>query len=490
MASTDNVVINVRERPLSTDLNNLQSMLGRDLLDVLQQMMSSTDFGAFGSVPTSSVRNVVLNGLEVSPNGANVDVAAGILLQYSLTMSPALGSLDSPYRVGVSRSAQTLSMPTPGVDSWVTIEAQMVEVITVSGSRDILDPGTGNFVPTIVDKQKERQLQFQVSAANAGTVPAFSGGDWIPIAIVKRPAGGGAVLVGDIYDVRDLWSERLAKGNQSVATLTWSGAGPGDGQAKVPLSGASVNTITINHLSGTTRQGQQLWFAANAAVDLTSSVFAETGWAVAADEWRYLYLCPWRNLPVRNGQASGQGNSLLITSAVAPNYQLYNTGAITPPAPFSSSTIAAGEAVCVGAVWRNSLNTGWIGIYSVDGRTWMMGQPDTSLAILSPPVSGANTINLATLVPACARSVLVLVRYDGNGVLGSVRTLAVAAVGSAAEIGPSYSVDDGGGTIHQSAMMFEVPTQALSSTSFDLRVGGGAPNAATTAIISLLGWRM
>lgn len=493
MASTDNVVINVRERPLSSDINNLQSMIGRDLLDILQQMMSETVFNVPGSGPGSATRNVVLNGLEVVANGSNVSVNAGALLQYSLTLPPALGSLDSPYRMGISRAAQTLAMPSPGVESWVVIEAQMTEVITVTASRDILDPGTGNFVPTLVDKQKERQLQFQVSAANPATIPAFSGGDWIPIAAVRRPGGGGAVAPGDIYDLRDLWSERLGRGNQNLSALNSGSGNPLNAQLWTSL-GAASEAVTINYLQGVTKEGQLLWFSSNGVpVTINVAPFTESGFAPAAGDWCYLYLAPWRGLPVRNGQAGGAGNALLVVSQVAPSFDLYNAAPITPSAPFSSTTLGVGEAVCVGALLRNSLNNGWNPIWTADGRTWTSTSTGTLLANFAPPSAGANNVVLGTNVPACARILRVTATYNGADPSPTpvIRTLVPTPAGaSTLRLAPLVAIDDAGDIIHQTGMPFEIPLQALNAFTFDFDLGGGAPDPSSTLTVAFAGWRM
>ena len=125
--------------------------------------------------------------------GNDVSVAAGVLLQDSATLTPVPGSLDSNYRVGINRVATIVAMPAPGGTTFYLIEGQVYELTTTTESRDILDPATGNFVPTNVPKQRERRVQFQVVAGGADA-PAPSGGEWVPIAIVRRPGGGGAVV--------------------------------------------------------------------------------------------------------------------------------------------------------------------------------------------------------------------------------------------------------------------------------------------------------
>ena len=196
MAGDDNIVFNTRERPLSTDQNNLQALTARSRADSLAAMLADSDTGAR--------RDMVLGGLLVTANGTNVDISAGVLVQESATIPVAPGALDSNYRFGTTRSTTTLAAPSPVGDTFYLLQAQVSNIVALNENRDVLDPNTGNFVPTPVDKRVERRITFSFKTGTVSVVPVADA-DNIPIAAIFRPGGGGAVSAADIRDMRPLW---------------------------------------------------------------------------------------------------------------------------------------------------------------------------------------------------------------------------------------------------------------------------------------------
>ena len=120
MSNQDNVVFNVRERPLSSDQNNVESLHARTLAEMMLYQM--TELNAIDG--TSILRNVVLGGLAVVPNGSNVDVTAGVLFQNSGSLVPTPGTYDSSYRYGRNASSSTLTMASPASDTYYIIELE------------------------------------------------------------------------------------------------------------------------------------------------------------------------------------------------------------------------------------------------------------------------------------------------------------------------------------------------------------------------------
>lgn len=487
MAGADHVLFNNLERASSSDLNALQSVQTRILADVLRRAFSTPIYPTAGSVPTSSPRAVVLGGLEVAASGTDIVVSPGVLAQDSATLVPTPGTVDSNYRIGIVRDPTTIVMPVPGSESWLVVEAQVVEVEALAESRDIWDAGSSAFVPAVVTKRNERRVAFQVSVIGTSNVPAYSGGDWVPIAIIRRPAGGGAVALSDIYDVRPLEADRARTGTLS-ANVNAGRRGLCILQAMGDLSASDPNIVRLTAAETFSRSGDRIWLS-SASINLGDAAYHEGGLTFAADTWYYVYLAPWRGAPVRGAQAgltgnAISGNGLLIVSAVAPGrFHGLNTAEIIPSAPFATgAAIAAGDAVCVGAVRRNAGNTGWIGMHTADGHLVRLTAP-LDVETLSPPTGTTTVTGLGAVLPIAARTALVTMDWRGGDTADS--RIGVTVRGD----GRSYVVSDQG-TQANGLLLFEVPVEMLANTNFDLVATGSVPHANTVVYVKLEGWRM
>lgn len=490
MPGLDNLVWNGLERLLSTDLNNGQALLDRVVQDTLRRLTSQPVYGNFAGPMTSAIRNVVLGGMEVTPSGNDVQVAPGVLLQDSGTLVPVPGPLDSTYRVGIQRAPVVVDLPDPGVTTYYLIEAQVSQVTTLSEVRDIYDPGTDTWTPTNVPKQREFQIAYQV-VAGGPSAPAPSGGNWVPIAIVRRPAGGGASAQTDIHDVRMLASE-LAPMQVSSDVDT---GGVEYTAARYRTAGivgtASNNVLIYSAVSYARAVGFRTFVLGAGDVDITAAAFLEPGLVLAASTWYYVYAVPWNGLPVRNGQTGFLANAVLVLSDSAPVRATGGGDPLNPislPAPFNTSGGPhASSARLVCALRRNAANTGWISQECSDGKHHRLGQDRPTLATLAPPAAGDNAIVGATTIPTNAREAIVRVVYDGAGGAPAPRTLSVNQTGASGfSLDGARYVDDGGGI--QGELEFRVPLEALNATGFDLNLAGGAPNAGTVATVYLQGW--
>lgn len=491
MSGTDQIVINTRERAVSADINDLQSLKDRTLLDSWRQMLERRTF-TLGAAPAGAPSNVVLGGLEVSPAGTDVVIAPGVLLQESLTLVPTPGTLDSSYRWASLLAAATETPPAPGSDTWYLLEAQMVEVVALSTTRDIFNTGTGLFVPTLVDKRNERTLAFQFITGTSTQAPAPTGGDWVPIAIVFRPGGGGPVLASHLIDVRPMFDRDLAldrfysssiraRGDRLVVT------------SSVP--GTPSNSITVN--AEVYANPQRLWHARTSALDVSAAAVLEVGTVLAADTWFYLYLCPWQGLaPVDPRVATATGRGVLCLSANGPATQggARNTSTIALPAPYGVSAAPVNECVCVAALRRNAANTGWLVSWTVDGgKTFRIEgiQVHTAAALAAATPS---SFDLATLpgIPATAKTAIVEINQAGgavdDGAGGAAMPILVTLdpVGAGPAGFGTQKFDRRAGF---AGCVFEVPV--TGSTAFDLEWNW---NAAPVAIadpdleVVVVGW--
>ncbi len=412
MSGMDNEVWNTRERPVSNDNNDAQSLIHRSVLDMLREMFVKRSF-AYGAAATEAPRNVVLGGLEVIPSGSDLLVSPGALTQESATLAPVPSTLDSDYRVGILRSAATVTPPAPAGNTWFLLEAQMTEVTTVSESRDILDVPTATFLPAPVPKQRERRLLFQFVTGTATDAPVPSGGNWVPIVIVFRPAGGGAVLASHLIDARTVWDAEAPK-RDSITTVSSILAVRGSRFLRtISIPGTPSNAVIIEVESFNTPS--RLWYSRTGGADISSALFLSPGVVLAADTWYYLYLVPWQGIPIVDPRdASATGRGLLVLSDVPPVVQgvLKNSATIPLPPPFNIAPLAGGFGVVVAAIRRNSTNTGWLTAWSV-GNDEMRIVP-VQVATATPATAARTTVALGAFIPKTAKTVRVRVSDPGG----------------------------------------------------------------------------
>lgn len=451
MAGLSNEVFNNSERGVSDDMNALQALIGRDLMDLFRFMSMTANGG---------VRNVVLGGLVASPSGSDVAISVGALMQDSATLAPVPGALDSTYRLGVLRTPATVVMPSPGATTYYLIEAQMIEA-TTNESRDIFTPPS-TWTPTNVPKQRVRGIQFQLVTGGANA-PTPSGGNWVPIAVVRRPGGGGPVASTDIFDVRpevDL-SERpqvpqIDEGQMRFTNGTNLFYSPG---------------VRVRGLGGT----RQFQLAAN--VDLNTAEFLATGLVLAANTWYYLYLAPWGTTGLNPRTDAYSSKGVLVLSSVAPGIQRRtNSNLIALPAPWNGSgSVDAGDAYCIGAVLRNAGNTGWTGAWTADGHTWttdLINGGGTYFVVTGAP--GNFNVSLAGRYPAGARDIFVNLNIEGGaGVQSSV-------FGDAGNV----LLANGDNSVRQ--FQFTIPYVLLAADNFRYTCAANAPSLVYPQVS---GWR-
>ncbi len=468
MSGMDSVQFNTLERALSSDVNNLESDQQRAILETLRYMLEARTpvAGTFG---TRANRNVVVGGLNVTPSGDHVQVQPGLLLQDSGALAPVPGALDSSYRWAWHRAAEVVNMPAPGGTTFYLLEAQMVEVVALAVARDIYNPGLGVFVPAMVDKLLERQLDFQVTAGAGGNYPALTGGDWIPVAGVRRPGGGGAVAASDIDDLRDLWNAISYPQSEATTRVTRS--------ARVLTShtpgGAASNSLRVLGAAFPSggQLGIELAYAESAAEDWTTATFVDpTMGAFVADTWYYLYLCPWQALAPSGFYANANGHrGIVVLTDVAPTLALpLSSAPIDLPAPWGVAQVPTAAASCIGAVRRNSANTGW------DWQGWMGGgwhrTELRALASLTPPIIGANTVTTTAKVPLNADAWRIRIAHTVDGGATALQ-IDVAPTGVATSLA-IWSTQ----VASQDSIEIDVPVALLGATDFDLILtGANAP---------------
>jgi hypothetical protein len=462
---TDRITIATRERPLSSDINNIEAMGARTLADILRYALNAkrTDESI------EAVRNVVAGGLVVTPAGSDVSISPGVLLLDSNSLAPTPGTYDSTYRVGIQRTAVTLTTASPGSETFYLIEARPTDVALATVSRDILDPGTGQFVPTLIPKVTETRVTFQIIAGGANA-PAPSGGDWVPIAILRRPSGGGAVLTTDIYDIRPL--PRPALPGQTVRLK------------RQIQTVAGANTLSLS-CEFTGFHGERV-FRSFSPIDPTAARYLSPGTVLPAGGRAYLYLAGWAGsgYQLTPRQSAGAGFSMggiLVLSTVPPTREGTNSAPVGLPAPFGVVAAPAGTAYYVGTLIRVLANTHWVHMvateHDVNVSVGDVGPMGLSLA----PIPAFSAVPLSQ-VPATAHTAKLALQMTG-------------ALGAGVPNAIGFSLRPTGGSVNFATAWvntddvdyrtLEVVTDGSGSIDF---VCAGAPGLIATLNILQIGW--
>jgi hypothetical protein len=243
----DQVILNVRERPLSTDMNQQWSQSARSLREMLKYLLGVRtavanptlaagegflgDSFRVGPESPASMNIVVRAGYGFQNNGADVPVAIG-----------SVTGLDdrSSYKPLVLNAAQTIAVPAadptnPRID---IVEVAYDRYTTDSSSRDVLDTGTGQFVATLVNKTLAFLQDGRTSVNGAAKInyktgtpagspaaPSTTAG-YIKIAEVLVDAAATSIAENKITDLRKL--------------LFPNGIGMASGRVTMPATGVSL----------------------------------------------------------------------------------------------------------------------------------------------------------------------------------------------------------------------------------------------------------
>lgn len=443
MSGTDNVVFNTLERCLSDDLNNVQSMSSRTLQEVASQLLSEHSFTSPGDAfSVSSPTSRVIGGLSISPSGTDVTIAPGILAQYSTTLSPVPGALDSPYRIGRNDSAVAFDMPDPVADTYYLIEAQVVRNVTANVQRDIFDPGTEAFVPTFVDKQIEYNIEFQLVTGDSNNFPVpTASDDWVLLGGILRPAGGVAVAQEHLFDMRPLVPGSPVERNGITMT-----------KRNLQMGKAGANELLRNgamrlNIEGKAK-GQEIWFETGAESDPWVSVLdtriedtVNPVSTIVSNTTVYLYLCPWGDVFPRGQIADGRdpdtdavvadtrwnNKGVLCLSEVEPADQgdKTNGDVLNLPAPFSNITVPAGRAMLVTPLFWDTSGIDFFVPMTADTAGGSVGTAfpqSVTLIDQSVATNATVTFSTSTAIPRNARSIGVFVQIgaSNSGISGTI----------------------------------------------------------------------
>jgi len=421
MPINDSVMFNVRERPLSTDLNDAESLMLRTLQDELQYAGMSEYPPTAAGQPATQATHPICYGMQVKLGGANtqVKVTPGALLQYSATLSPTPGTYDSSYRVGFNRADLTVNLPAPGSTTYYLLEAQVAENLTTQ-SRDILDPVSGNFAATSVTKYKQYTVTTQWTAGTTTDFPTPTGGNWVVLAGVRVTAGGTIVSEEEISDMRQTPGSRVPQ----YDTRFKRNARPRLGRfATTRQRNNIVNSLFFDFAvdeavsqassSSDTSGGLRMHSRPASSTGVTISLIKDTGTTYTNGTWYYLYLCPWNGLAPGDVYIGAIGRGVLLASATNPDNTGYNSATLGLYAPYTS-TVAIGTAPCVGAFYYSTSGAAHVASQVGSGGVFTVPSIESVGSTVSTTVV-ANAIEIAlsgSKIPKCAK--LIKLQVDSS----------------------------------------------------------------------------
>ena len=427
-----NMVINSRERAVSTDINRLQSFLASELGQAFYQMCgrySASDDRSPGvesdpATITAPPFNCILNGLRFYPLNGTTD--ALVTPGAALVDNAAAGADDAAFLYcddpGVT-AVGTLSLTTgAGATRIDIVECQPYTAVLETDSRDIYTIATGVFAPAMVTKVTASRMMYRIRTGVAGAgMPALAIG-WIPLAVVRVPAAAANWDACDIWDVRNLVSEFWNAPFNScltVAEVTEAYLSAQETIAPVPydvqLTGKVSGHFKHFRIGGSRIQNYP---TDSAYVAVSSGTYNwEAGLAITPGMPWYVYLAFPFGLPGWRKYCSSatsprvptglRGIPIVASSAKSPNPDRTPIAALALPTVlgFGGTTL---EAVCIFAGMANA--AGNIRGAVSDGALVLMKEPQLVAPTTSDPlVSGITKYTLADTLntPSFAKSILV-----------------------------------------------------------------------------------
>jgi hypothetical protein len=229
------LVINPRERALSTDQNRAQKFMRKDLAELLRYWINvnaNEETGADAVAgenpgPNTPMVGEILGGIMARPQigNTNVFIDPGVML----AISPDGGADDSNYKYihdagTTTPGALTIAANASGSVRIDFIEVQVNNAVVVeTASRDIFNTSSGLFAAATVTKATADQLNYRVSQGTpGGGFPLIAQG-WMQICVAIVPNGSVNNDTVTFYDVRPLISDRAWGPSNLVSGLPTQG---------------------------------------------------------------------------------------------------------------------------------------------------------------------------------------------------------------------------------------------------------------------------
>jgi len=212
------LIENTRERLISSDINDIQALAHRAMIEMGAALLIGDLFGA--ATPASGV----LGGFLVDTNNPVsmlLSVSPGIALLYQ---SPTPSTLDSEFvwLEMIAAASLDLTADVPGgagETAWIVVEVAPADVLELSDLRDIWNPALSTFSPVNVSKLRGSAplLRTRSGTATTGTalLPAGVTG-YIPLAYVLLAFGDTTIVDAAVVRCRPLLDAQKHATQQTV----------------------------------------------------------------------------------------------------------------------------------------------------------------------------------------------------------------------------------------------------------------------------------
>lgn len=291
------MIINTRERAVSSDINRLQAFLAAGAAEAARSLflglVSEVQSGGVATLPSSietPLAAMFVSGGLCRPQMASLNVFVDPSVCWVVNPDAAPSTDDSACKLVVDPGNTTpgaLVMTVGAVGTRVDVlEARPKLFITETSNRDIYSPSTGLFSPATVNKVQELRWEFRIRTGTAGAGYPGNSAGWLPLMVFAVPST--ATTWNDvlwIWDVRPLYADFIAPAKHTypqvrprIAELNFQGTGTATPQI---LKGRVESSFGHHIAGGVLPVG---------GINVSGNDYGESGWlAASTDKVWYLY---------------------------------------------------------------------------------------------------------------------------------------------------------------------------------------------------------
>lgn len=230
MSSGKSMIINTRERAVSTDINRLQSFAAADVAEMFRYLLiaKTTELSAGGretveSTQTTPLTALIASGFLCAPQlgGTGLSISAGAMYAVDPTGdtgddSSAKFVVDTGLPIG---TISFLANAGPGIRIDV-VEMSIASTVIETDNRDIYDPVTGLFTPTLVNKVKKPKPTYRIRRGTQGAGYPGNAAGWLPLMVAAVPSTATDWDDCTCWDVRPLASDMVGYNRMELVHTT------------------------------------------------------------------------------------------------------------------------------------------------------------------------------------------------------------------------------------------------------------------------------
>jgi hypothetical protein len=426
------MVINPRERAVSSDINRLQAFAAADMAELFRQMLlpvntyepscSAADPTSYVTGVTTPLTAVIINGLLVNPQlgSTNTFITPGVA--YVVNPDAAPNPDDSSFKLvndpgrPAGEAGIAFAPNTSGSTRVDIVECQCADVHLSSENRDIYDQISGLFAPALVYKTMAARFTYRLRQGTPGAgLPAMVAG-WLPLMVAVVPNGVTTwTSAVKCYDVRPLISESANGAVRAVdapyQTKCFMALHPGS----THLDGYCASTYSWFKAGGALSSGGNYFADLGAAAQFASGFSAPTNGPV------YIYACFPAGLPrwVQYDSSLNFPNGMrgiLQFSTVHPYfYKGQSQSAFVLNSALGLGATPCRANACIGA-FMTAAGTDLPVALTADGVTvWQLNGPDPVNAASVGATTGQFALNSGVHFPNNARAIYVSLYVNWAG---------------------------------------------------------------------------